>query len=117
LLAEQPHALDKLRHDALLVLVWQLPAQASSQFAERIAPGAGDFSRHFELLTRKRKPLTEQELREVKGLAEDLGRHALALRQSFPVVRSAPKTWPMRLVRRAGARACLHGGLVSGDPL
>ena len=33
----------------------------------------------LELLTQERKPLTDQELRDAKGLAEDLGRHALAL--------------------------------------
>ena len=47
LLAEQPHALDKCRHDALLVPSWQLSAQASSQFAERIALGLGIFSGDF----------------------------------------------------------------------
>ena len=33
----------------------------------------------LELLTQERKPQTERELEDAKGLAEDLGRHALAL--------------------------------------
>ncbi len=33
----------------------------------------------LELLTQKRKPQTEQERQDTQGLAEDLGRHALAL--------------------------------------